>query len=90
MKSLEGQFLDFCRSKPADEAYDYCDSTVCALAQFASFAGIRELVGAGGTSWLNEHPRLHEAVCPMEGEGEWTFGALTARLEAASTPASVR
>jgi hypothetical protein len=76
------EFLDWARRKPANERYDYCDSSVCALAQFGLETGRGHLVEASGTAFLNrlENRRLHEAVLRQPE----TFGALVTRLEALS------
>lgn len=42
MLSLMDQFEQFCRTKPADEKYDYMKGTQCACAQFAASIGMAE------------------------------------------------
>jgi hypothetical protein len=73
------EFLDWARTKPADEGYGYMDACKCACGQFADFAGIdwrARCSAAEKARWdfeakyehqLRDHPR--------------TFGALAKRLE---------
>lgn len=86
MQSLTHQFLAFCRSKPADEGYNFADTCGCAFGQFLSATGICETPYVGGFTWGNapgdKHP-LPSAVAGALVGYPWTFGALTTRLEAA-------
>jgi len=75
MRSLSHQFLDFCRSKPADEEYKYTDPSACAFYQFAIANGIPNPV-----RYSSGLPALIEQVVNHDDE---TFGALASRLEAA-------
>ena len=79
------EFLAWCRTKPADEDYNYINSEECALAQFGRSTGRAELVGAGGTKLLSEWDELHEALNPIKTRPRvWghTYGELVERLEA--------
>jgi len=83
MKTITGQFLDFARSKPPEEAYDYMDRYVCACAQFAETLGLGEqyadLVGLVGSS-----EQMKRTFIPIEivaGKLPWTWGGLVERLE---------
>jgi hypothetical protein len=71
--------LVWARTKPADEAYDYCSSHRCALAQFGIATGRPHLVGPDGTDLLLQRPALNDALAgsPL------TFGAFADRLEQA-------
>ena len=71
--------LAWARTKPADEAYDYCSSHRCALAQFGIATGRPHLVGPDGTDLLLQRPILNNALA----ESTLTFGALVDRLEQA-------
>ena len=79
MQSLSHQFLTFCRSKPADEAYNFYalsyNSKGCAVTQFTATLGHK----AGSDLWCNLHDRVEDLVVNRP----WTFGALADRLEAA-------
>lgn len=66
-------FLEFCRSKPADEEYDMTDSAVCALAQFG-FPGVDEFVRPEA----GIPPEVYSATVWCD---PYTFGALADRLE---------
>lgn len=89
MQSLAHQFLTFCRSKPADEEYNYCSPAGCAFAQFLEHAGFAKEPGVDSTEWCDmslpkpvEHPLpAHVDKCVIALPE--TFGALADRLEAA-------
>jgi hypothetical protein len=90
---LTNQFLAFCKAKPADEAYEYDDDQSCAFAQFlgAEHPGYKSL---GGFSWQDREGADHripsELLWPSPAAlvANTTFGALTARLEAALSQAA--
>lgn len=69
-------FAAFCEGKPADEAYDYCMASSCAVAQFLQAVGVQNF-----TLMSNEIPGAFQG--PVTAE-PWTFGALAERLRAAS------
>lgn len=77
MQSIQQQFLTWCRSKPADEEYDFLKSDVCAFYQFAVAHGIPnpDRRNAGEIPACLQWPLL---------ERPWTFGALADRLESTS------
>jgi hypothetical protein len=93
MKSLAHQFLDFCRSKPADEEYEYTDNNGCAFAQFLIAAGYSNKPDVAFDSWTDidgrerpMQPLIEKAVVKCDGGlPNWgrTFGALATRLEQA-------
>lgn len=93
MKSMAHQFLDFCRSKPADEAYSFISNENCALAQFLKAAGY-PVESVGGSFWRDTRDVVHDLPPPLYwsdlGYGVLcecrTFGALADRLEAALSP----
>jgi hypothetical protein len=70
--SLTEEFLAFCRSKPAEEVYDFTDPEGCAVAQFG-YPGLpsSDIDAKFGAEFANTLASLPN-----------TFGALTARLEA--------
>lgn len=82
MKSLSHQFLDFCRSKPADEEYDYLRSSVCAFYQFAVANGIPDPVRSSYSYGLFNGPEIPAALNGAIRVRPWTYGALASRLEA--------
>lgn len=77
MQSITDQFLAFCKSKKADEAYDYMDIQNCACGQFATSLGwggdeedsLRTSVETRFSALACTHPR--------------TFGSLADRLSSA-------
>lgn len=84
-QSLSQQFLTWCRSKPADEEYDYVSHENCALAQFLKDAGYCEKPHCRGSYWIDDDGASHSIpkkliyalISP-------TFGALADRLESIS------
>jgi len=87
MKSLSHQMLDFCRSKPADEEYDFLDNCGGALFQFLSNAGYPVAGVSGYGVWVDAEGNRHQPGIDPEGDllsdEPTTFGALASRLEAA-------
>ena len=86
MKSFEHQCLDFWRSKPANETYDYTWSQTCAMARFISESGLGE--PSTFLRWRDNGGALHDYPKAMKDaangyclEGGWTFGAAADRLE---------
>lgn len=75
MKSLREQFVDWVRTKPANEEYDFTKSDLCAFAQFGEFMGVPALVGPPGTQKIWEMG-LEDVLA---GSPQ-TFGALAHRL----------
>lgn len=73
MQSLTQQFIAFCRSKPADEEYDFWDCEHCAVYQFLgqSFGSISSQM----------YLRVSAATYEAAAYEPYTFGALTDRLE---------
>jgi hypothetical protein len=95
LQDLTSQFLAFCRSKPADEEYDYVEPWGCAFAQFANAQGL-SFDGVGARHWDDLEGGRHELPIPIQTaltadrlelcerhglSADHTFGALTARLE---------
>jgi hypothetical protein len=79
------EFLAWARTKPAGEAYDFCDSDMCAVAQFGASTGRTHLVGLLSSELRALDPDLEGAVLDTGRPGiiaDWTFGALVTRLEA--------
>ena len=77
MLSLTQQFLAWCRSKPADEEYDFTNTGACAFYQFAVEHGIPEPV---------RYYALREPILPIQLRDPLvryprTFGALADRVE---------
>lgn len=68
-------FLKFCRSKPAYEAYNPSNSNSCALAQFG-----KPLLSHYTCTRYGVPLQVYEAA--VHGKGPFTFGALAKRLEA--------
>lgn len=85
------EFIAFCKSKPADERYDFGNPRACALSQYADNVGNMELFvflfdHSGNEDSL--YGRVYKALNPQEweaGAGQ-TFGALVKRLEAIEPP----
>lgn len=80
MKSLKQQFLDFCRAKPVDEAYDYWSFTHCAVMEFAKLNGYvaeENSIGDAPNNIYNLHDEIRKALCNRPHN----YGALTKRLE---------
>ncbi len=85
MKDLMGQFEQFARSKPADEAYVYQSPTECPCAQFAKSVGMeQEYYGTSGKEKFIINPdegypfveaEIYAATKPH------TFGALADRIK---------
>lgn len=87
MKSLAEQFLDFCRSKPADETYNIDRADVCAFAQFAEAIG---LPNPERRDLADVPEPIRGALYPTDDTESMfvgTFGALATRLEEALTDA---
>lgn len=89
MQSLTKQFEAFCRSKPADEEYDFGNPSGCALFHFLSDAGfpVRSVdSGAWFDKDLGRHalPRLLQGAIDggpgLVTSTPWTYGALADRL----------
>ncbi len=99
MQSLSHQFLAYCRSKPADGAYDYGDICGCAFALFVRESGICDDATVGSVSWGSpgeERPFPAAVDAALNNPTSTvvrfelpvsargtTFGALADRLEAA-------
>jgi len=89
MQSLSHQFLTFCRSKPADEVYNYFNTEGCALYQFLTEAGY-PVSGVGGVYWREGALGTNSCVRHYLPDGmpiaismrPHTFSALADRLEA--------
>lgn len=85
MQSLTDQFLTFCRSKPADEGYDYIHNDECAFGLFLTASGYSERPMVASDGWRDnagvDHPLPFDD--DILSEEPWTFGALADRLEAA-------
>lgn len=75
MKDLTHQFLDFCRSKPRDELYDYVEPSECAFAQFALDHGI--------PNHSRKSSELPAGIDDLVRGRPRTFGALADRLSGA-------
>lgn len=89
MKSMAHQFLDFARSKPADESYVYTSCVGCAFAQFLREHGYAKEPSTSRDGW---HDRATERLRDQRPQPfpddvlvdePWTFGALASRLETA-------
>lgn len=68
--------LAWARTKPADEAYNYCDENNCAIAQFGKATKRPHLIDVTDPS--SAFPFLRDALYG----GPLCFGALVKRLEA--------
>lgn len=79
MQSLAHQFLEFCRSKPADEEYDYWDTRNCAVQQF-----VQQGLGYEADS-VRAYGHVAHASRHLAIPQPWTFGALATRLASALT-----
>jgi hypothetical protein len=71
--SLES-FLDFAKSKPANETYDFINYHTCPAAQYCRFLGVDYGIA----------PTRDIEVCAGDllNEGDWTWGALIGRVQA--------
>jgi hypothetical protein len=78
MNSLAHQFAAWCRSKPAEEEYDFHNSEACAFYQFAVAHDIPD--PARYYSDLLQPCLPAELRDPLLTE-PWTFGALADRVE---------
>ena len=90
------EFLDWVRTKPADEAYDYNDPSDCAICQFLRDAGRCDRPSVGTTVWnrlghlfdggptytLPAHVSKASMGRDEDAVSDWTFGALATRLQA--------
>lgn len=91
MQSLSQQFLDYCRTKPADEEYRYEGCQQCALFQFLTAAGY-PVFTVGPRYWSDIDGGKHELPIELlpqcyDGGGvislyPRTFGAVVERFEA--------
>lgn len=79
--SLEA-FADWCE-KQGDREYDYYESRVCAVAQYANFVGLDELYHAEQMNFSSQHFFVAMSDGPACTR-PWTFSALAARLRSAS------
>lgn len=71
--------LEWARTKPADEQYDFTEASDCAVAQFGKATGRPHLVGLPCSEVAALNPQLLAVVTAI-GE-DATFGALVRRLE---------
>jgi hypothetical protein len=78
MKSLAHQFLDFCRSKPAAEEYNYWSTNACAVSQFGNEIGYLPVGRCLAAS--PEIHGLHDRFAHTVYAKPQTFGALASRL----------
>ena len=67
-------FAEFCERKPAGERYDFTEMKRCAVAQFLQSVGVQNFALLS-----NEIPEAFKNPVQF---GDWTFGALAARLRA--------
>jgi hypothetical protein len=75
--------LEWARTKPARETYNFCDPDNCAAAQFGRATGRDYLIGVGDLRRIDHD--LWRAVIGNEGDqsfDRYTFGPLVKRLEA--------
>lgn len=79
MLSLKDQFIAFCRSKPADEGYDFDDVSRCACGQFFDFMGLDW--GGNAFDLRMKMERDYGQILLAEPT---SFGALASRLEKAA------
>ena len=77
---LREQFIAFCRSKPADEAYDPRHINSCALGQFGIVGARHECLAAGVPGQVYDAAVYRTATWPSPSD-YFTFGALLSRLE---------
>lgn len=75
---LRERFLAFCRSKPADEEYNFWSFGHCACAQYAKSAGMLKSDETIGAS--DDAIKLHDLIGGTLVVRPWTFGALAERL----------
>jgi hypothetical protein len=73
--------LVWARTKPADEAYDFYDASVCAIAQFGEATGRQRLIDLSDLTAGDEAAGLPLGLSDAVIGGDWTFGALVERLE---------
>ncbi len=72
--------LEWARTKPAGEAYDYTAASRCALAQFGQATDRRHLIDL---PYLHDrYPVIGAAVQGVGRRVDWTYGGLVRRLEA--------
>lgn len=91
MKDMTHQFLDWLRSKPADESYDYEDCTGCAFTQFLIASGYASEPSCSAGIWRDKAKgeKIGAHTVPFDDDvlvcWPWTFGAAADRLERALT-----
>jgi hypothetical protein len=73
-------FRDYASTQPTDETYPYWNTRQCACARFAKHIGLYGEWQSQGSA----HKRWHilNALAMGTGAGCWSFGQLTARLDA--------
>lgn len=88
--SFSQSCLEWARSKPADEAYDYHSCERCAIALFLLETGRANPPAVGNIYWQSGYGaphRLPERVSAAArndyDRSGWTFGAFADRLERA-------
>lgn len=75
-------FLAWCKTKPADERYNYLNDQTCAFAQYLRARGINFRY-VDGYEWRDTSGHVHPIGEPLETllVRASTFGALATRIE---------
>ena len=81
-QSFTYAILEWARTKPADEAYDYADAQNCAVAQYGQYCGRDDLIGLDPFDFMDRFPLVERAANP-DFPGPMTFGGFAKRLEEA-------
>ena len=81
------EVLDWARTKPAEQTYNFCDTDHCAVAQFGRETERPHLIGVGDLQPISRElwqAVIHQGKRPQQSfsDAGWTFGALAQRLEA--------
>lgn len=67
--------LAWARTKPANEEYQFLNSSMCAVAQFGIETRRPYLIA------VDDLTTIDPILCDVAVEGDWTFGAFADRLE---------
>lgn len=89
LDELREEFVDWLRTKNADEAYSFCNGDICPAGQFSQFKGEPVVSSIGGYETLLVRCPTYHAIhnisvtsgCVLSTNPR-TFGALLSRMEA--------
>lgn len=77
-EAMAREFLAFCRSKPAGEAYEFWDCDECPVTQFGRHSGL--ITSKDSFGFSNALLALHLRQDAALRSRPWTFGQLATRL----------